>query len=463
MAQRSISSRLKTCAARLLAHIAVAHLIVLFVTVSSAAHAGKPFDYFALGDPERPVDITARTRAASVALVGGGYDVAEPFRWLIRQAGVDPAACRGSVCTPTSGGRFVIIRASGTDAYNPYIYSRLGTVDPTTPMNYEMVGGIDLGLSAVETVIIPSQAAANDPFVNSVVARADVIWVAGGDQANYHNFWGPGTYLNRTLNAKVSGTAISFDIIENDGSRSTIMTGSNPTPIGGTSAGTAILGQFSFAALRGTVTSQQALSDPFNRYMTLVPDPTAATLVDSLLTVPGLAGVVADDHLETRDRMGRLIAFLARITSEACHGPSALPLSRSRAIGLDEETALLITRGSAQIATNPIYQKAQANIAHPNSAYLVRFTESVSGTRCEPGLPLTTYSVGLQRMTPSMPNARTLTTACSVHPRAVASCPNQNVSYIDPNVTFDLTSWSGSGVDMSIRFVENGVISGSPY
>ena len=40
-------------------------------------------------------------------------------------------------------------------------------------------------------------------------------------------------------------------------------------PIGGTSAGLAVLGQFDFAALKGSVTSADALANPYNRRMTL--------------------------------------------------------------------------------------------------------------------------------------------------------------------------------------------------
>ena len=57
-------------------------------------------------------DITTTCTAGTV-LMGGGTDVDAAFTWMINKSG---------------GGDFVIIRATGTSAYNSYIYS-LGTAN----------------------------------------------------------------------------------------------------------------------------------------------------------------------------------------------------------------------------------------------------------------------------------------------------------------------------------------------
>src|SRR5690242_4405470 len=103
-----------------------ASLFSALFLLASASNAAKNYSYSYLGDPDlkvsaSPVSCGQGACSPSVALVGGGYDVGEAFRWMIARAGVKQA----------SGGRFVILRATGTDAYNPYIYSRLGQVDPT--------------------------------------------------------------------------------------------------------------------------------------------------------------------------------------------------------------------------------------------------------------------------------------------------------------------------------------------
>ncbi|MFD2270831.1 cyanophycinase [Undibacterium arcticum] len=176
--------------------------------------------------------------------MGGGPDVDEAFRWMITRAGIKSG----------TGGRFVVIRATGTDAYDPYIYYSDAALTTSATIADQWVGGASLGLTSVETLVIPSVIAANDAFVNSVVSKAHAVFIAGGDQSDYINYW-KGTRLDQTLQALMR----------------------NNVPIGGTSAGLAVLGQFDYAALKGTVTSTQALSNPYNKYMTLDPSPLSLT------------------------------------------------------------------------------------------------------------------------------------------------------------------------------------------
>jgi cyanophycinase len=288
---------------------------VPFLAIQPAV-AGSAYTYSSLGAPSAPVSAkpascfgTACT--PSVVLMGGGYDVAEAFRWMIARAGI----------TRATGGRFVIIRATGTDAYNPYVYSRLGQIDTTTPRHYETVGGIDLGVTSVETLVIPTRKAAADPFVLGVIARASAIFIAGGDQADYYNNW-QGTALDTALQRAVNAGI----------------------PVGGTSAGNAMLGQYAFAALNGSVTSDDALADPFNKYMTIDPLNTASkkfVQTGSFLAIPTLEKTITDDHFNTRDRLGRLFGFVARIGNGCPGGLEAF--GAVLGIGIDEETAVLVS------------------------------------------------------------------------------------------------------------------------
>ncbi len=63
-----------------------------------------------------------------------------------------------------------MIRATGTDAYNPYIQSLCPNEN------------------SVATLIIPNRTAASDPFVVNAIQKAEALWIAGGDQSNYINF-----------------------------------------------------------------------------------------------------------------------------------------------------------------------------------------------------------------------------------------------------------------------------------
>src|SRR4051812_27050737 len=182
-------------------------LVSLFSFPLFAAKA--QYEYYAVGNQN---DVTTTTTAGTV-LMGGGTDVDAAFQWMIGKSG---------------GGDFVVIRTTGTDAYNPYIYG-LGTVN------------------SVETLIIKSRTAAADPFVVNKIRNAEAVWIAGGDQSTYIDFW------------KGTPVADAINYVANV----------KKAPVGGTSAGLAVLGQFIYTGATGSITSSQALANPFSRYMTL--------------------------------------------------------------------------------------------------------------------------------------------------------------------------------------------------
>ena len=251
-------------------------ILVSLISPSPVFAAKKHYEYYVVGNSN---NATSPTQAGTV-LMGGGTDVDAAFQWMINKSG---------------GGDFVVIRASGTDAYNPYIYG-LGTVD------------------SVETLIITSRTGASDPFVLDKINNAEALFIAGGDQADYVNYW--------------KGTPVE-DAIHNLIARN--------VPIGGTSAGLAILGEFSFSAANGTVDSSAALGNPFGRRIALERD---------FLTVPYLSSLITDSHFVTRDRMGRLVTFLARIVNDGW-APQA------KGLGIDEATAVVVEAdGSASILGN---------------------------------------------------------------------------------------------------------------
>ena len=98
----------------------------------------------------------------AMLLLGGGQWPRQAFAWLAGKAG---------------HGHFVILRASGSDDLQHELYTDVG------------------GVASVQTLVFHSRAAASDPAVLDIVRRADGIFIAGGDQANYVRFW-QGTPLN---------------------------------------------------------------------------------------------------------------------------------------------------------------------------------------------------------------------------------------------------------------------------
>src|SRR5256885_5226482 len=118
-------------------------LFVLFITLP--ALAAKQYSYFRVGNDN---DVTTATTPGTV-LMGGGTDVDAAFQWMCQRSG---------------NGDFLVIRATGTDAYNPYIQQLCPNEN------------------SVATLIIPNSTAASDPFVVSTIQHAEALWIAGGDQ-----------------------------------------------------------------------------------------------------------------------------------------------------------------------------------------------------------------------------------------------------------------------------------------
>jgi cyanophycinase len=290
--------------------IIAAGLLSLFLVCS--AFAAKQYSYFRVGNAN---DVATATVPGTV-LMGGGTDVDAAFQWMCQRSG---------------NGDFLVIRATGTDAYNPYIQQLCPNEN------------------SVATLIIPNRTAASDPFVISTIQSAEALWIAGGDQSNYINYW-QGTPVQDALNGLIS----------------------RGVPVGGTSAGMNVLSQFIYSAEASQgVTSSQALADPFNKYITLARD---------FATIAVLQGIIDDPHFVTRDRMGRDLAFLCRVYTK---GWSGAP----RDIAIDERTALLIDdRGNGTVVGSSTVYFMQA----PGPPEV-----------CQPSTPLTYLNIAVYRINAS--------------------------------------------------------------
>jgi cyanophycinase len=222
----------------------------------------------------------AYTRAASAPsapqaptyvglLLGGHGDVDEATRVL---------------CQHSGGGDVVVLRASGTDDYNDEFHK-------VCPGN------------SVTTLVITTRDGATAPFVAQKIHDAHAIFIAGGDQSNYVRFW-TGNPVQTEINQAVA----------------------RGVPLGGISAGLAVQGEFVFSSMIDTITSKEALANPYSPFVTLSRD---------FLDIPALRGIITDSHFSQRERMGRSIVFLARIVQDgwatSVHG-----------IGIDETTAVLV-------------------------------------------------------------------------------------------------------------------------
>jgi cyanophycinase len=331
--------------------------IVARLTPPSRETAG--YEYSIVGNPR---DVQTRTRPGLV-LQGGGTDINESLAWMIDRSG---------------GGDFLVIRAEGSDAYNSHI-ARL-----TTP------GG--LRADSVATLIVPTRRGASDPFVVDTIDKAEALWIAGGDQALYVALW-KDTPLVLAIHAALA----------------------RGVPVGGTSSGLDVMGEFLYSAEHDPVPR----CDLTSRQMTLDPFGLRVTLVRRFLDIPALDGVILDSHFLQKDRMGRLVGFLGRISESGWSRQGEV-----KGIGIERQTALHVEPdGRATVIGHPAY--------HASAAYFVRMPRRPEV--CRPGAPLFARDVVVTR--------------------------------VAPGETFDLRSWSaaeGQGVTYSVAVNAGRIVSSHP-
>jgi cyanophycinase len=309
------------------------HALLFSVIFLASSTWAQTYTYIRLNNPQ---DAHTHPRFG-MAMMGGGSDLDEAFRWL---------------CAKGDSGDLLILRARGDDEYNPYVAKLCKA-------------------NSVATLIIPDRASAQQTRVAEIIRNAEVIFIAGGDQARYINFW-KDSPVQDALNANIA----------------------EGKPIGGTSAGLAVLGEFIYGALRDKhddkdLSSPEVLRDPYFHRVTVVRD---------FLQIPLLKNTLTDSHFAKRDRMGRSLGFLARIVQD---GWSAHP----REIAIDEGSAVLVEAdGSARVVGNR------------KGAYFISVTTAPEV--CSSGNPLTMKGIGVY------------------HARAGTS--------------FNLNSWAGSGESYSI-------------
>ena len=252
--------------------------LIVFAPSAAPARPDPAYSYYEIGDLAAK---RSGPTAPALMLVGGGDWDYSAFRWFAERAG---------------HGHIVVLRASGEGQAGEEIYKQVG------------------GVASVQTIVFHSRAASTDPRVLNILAHADGIFIAGGDQANYVRYW-KGTAIARALDAHVR----------------------KGRPLGGTSAGLAILGGTAYGAMDGgSIDSPAALADPGGP---------AVTLVTDFLHLPRMTHIVTDTHFAKRDRLGRLVAFVAK---------ARLRDPRAIGLGVDEGAALCVEAdGSAKLHTPP--------------------------------------------------------------------------------------------------------------
>lgn len=216
------------------------------------------------------------------------------------------------------GGDYLVIRVGGTG-------SQAGWVCDTFASS--------IGSAAEQS--IDSRTDANNTTIAQRIRNAEIIFIAGGDQNKYEDYW-KDTEVEKALNDHVSVAR---------------------KPIAGTSAGLAILGQSYYAPASTGVLSKEILDNPYHNY-------TRDINHGDFLLHPLLANVITDSHLnrltgsgrKAETRHGRVLGFLARSVADR-------NTLNARAIGIDEGTLVAVDgSGNAKV-----YGEGKAYFLKPNT------------------------------------------------------------------------------------------------
>jgi len=251
----------------------------------------------------------APVNGPALLLMGGNFDIDEAF--TLRAFPI------------ANGGDVVVLRTSGSNGYNDYLYNLTsGSLKP----------------DSVETLLVDTRTKADTAFVDWVLRNAELIYVAGGDQSAYVNAW-KGTNVESAIQAAYARGAV----------------------IGGISAGLAVQGEFVYDPDGVTaVTSAEALANPYRNGMLFSND---------FLDLPLMQDIITDTHFRQRDRMGRLLAFMARLRQD---GLSA----RIVGVGVDEDTSLFID------------SQGRAIVDGDGAAYVIQERSDTTRTQVSSGQPL---------------------------------------------------------------------------
>jgi cyanophycinase-like exopeptidase len=321
-------------------------LTLLFLAAAFALPAQAKVTRYLTGNA---ADVVVPLAGPAHDFGGGGTDVDAALQWIIDKV-------RGCTTCSTKVD-VVILRSSGSNGYNDYIYA----------MN---------GVDSVETLVVTTAKDSNTAAVETTVKNAEVVFYAGGDQCDYVKFF-KGTKVE---------TATESVYARGGG-------------VGGTSAGLAIQGDFSYDGCTGSALSSDALANPYHRTITFTYD---------FFHWANMQGTITDSHFVTRDRMGRTLAFIARQIKDG-KGASAL------AVAVNEATSVVVDRFGL------------ATVIGDGPAYFVLGDHAPE--TCLAGVPLT-FS-------------------------------NYKIWKVPAGGTFNLASRPTTGY--YLRSVTNGVISANPY
>ncbi|MEU0001233.1 hypothetical protein ABZ069_30370 [Streptomyces microflavus] len=257
--------------------------------------------------------------AASLALLAPALITAEPAHAAAKRVRLGNSAdvSRGSWSGPAyiMNGSGAVVPATMSKAIDA-IRGGTGTLDVvvlagSAPTSGSATPECDAvmplaGVNSCTTLTLTSRSDGNNSAANTDIRNAEFVYFAGGDQCDYADW---------------KGTALQNSV------KSVVAKGGGS---GGGSAGHHINSAVVYDACAGSVTSDEALYDPY--------DP-AITFTTGMFAWPNYGNTVNDSHFVTRDRMGRTMAFVARAIEDGLTTGGA-----AWGVGVDDGGSLFIDK-----------------------------------------------------------------------------------------------------------------------
>lgn len=282
----------------------------LLALLSPLAAQATPDGYTRYFIGDRAAQTPAKRTPGLLLSGGGDWDV-NAFRWFTAKAG---------------HGHIVLLRASQGPELGEEFMNVIG------------------GVASVETFVFDDRKAAYDPRILAALEKADGLFIAGGDQSRYVRFW------------QATPLSALIDRLAKD------------RPIGGTSAGLAIMGWKGYGAFGDEgITTPEALANPLGP---------AVTVVGNFLHLPHMQRIFTDSHFMIRGRMGRLIAFLAKVRMAGSGQVVGLGVDEraSLVVEADGTARLMAPVGTYAWLVQPSGLPVQARLGQPLSYGAVKIT-----------------------------------------------------------------------------------------
>ncbi|MEU1590727.1 pre-peptidase C-terminal domain-containing protein [Micromonospora sp. NPDC005710] len=252
-----------------------------------------------------PVGVTAAQAQVSRVRQGSSTDVS-------RSSWSGPAYTMngsGGIITATMNQAIGAIRGS-SGSIDVVVVAGSGTSTPEC----DVITGLS-GVNSCTTLTLTAASDGNNSQVNTDIRNAEFVYFAGGDQCRYVAW---------------KGTALEASV------ESVVAKGGG---VGGGSAGHHVNSDIVYDACGGSATSAVALGNPYD---------SAMTFTTGMFRWPNYANTINDSHFVTRDRMGRLMSFVARSIKDGRTSGG-----KAWGVGVEEGASLFIDRNGLASLSGP--------------------------------------------------------------------------------------------------------------